>query len=276
MRKIILTSLFILSVIVSKSQDRVFTYTYQSLVLNQGQREIEVWNTLRSGREDFYRGLDTRIEFEIGIAKNLQTAFYINAKSSAAEHHEATDFGGDQVSIEKEMEWSFSNEWKYKLSDPVANGFGSALYAEISVAPTELELEAKIIIDKKIGNSLHALNIVAENEWETELEQESINEYKVEQESEFKFEFDYGFSYNLNPNWNIGLEVRNRNEIIDDEWNTSVLYAGPGFSYVKGAFWVNFTVLPQVAGLLTPNEESGLYLNGYEKFESRLIFSYAF
>jgi hypothetical protein len=27
-------------------QDRLFTYTYQSTVLNKGQKEIEIWNTL--------------------------------------------------------------------------------------------------------------------------------------------------------------------------------------------------------------------------------------
>ncbi len=280
MQKIILVSFLILSTITLKGQDRVFNYTYQSSVLKQGQREIEVWNTVRSGRENFYRALDTRIEFEFGVAKNLQSAFYINAKSIAEEHRELNTDGSEEVTIETEMEWSFSNEWKYKLSDPVANAIGSALYAEMTVAPREFELEAKLILDKKIGKTLHALNIVAENEWETELESEMKSdgtiEQEVEQESAFKFEFDYGLSYNINPNWNIGFEVRNRNKMVEDEWAISVLYAGPGFSYAKGPIWINLTVLPQISGLKTPGDSSGLYLSGYEKIETRLLFSYVF
>ncbi len=280
MRKICFLSLMVLAAFCVNGQDRVFNYTYQSIVLNPGQREIEVWNTLRTGRENFYRALDSRIEFEFGISKNLQTAFYLNSKTAAKENKILYSDGTTSVSIDTENEWSFSNEWKFKLSDPVANTIGSALYAEITVAPTEFELEAKLILDKKLGRTLHALNIVAENEWESEVETEtgidgSVKQ-EVEQESEFKFEFDYGFSYNISTGWNIGLEVVNRNKLVESNWAISVLYAGPGFSYAKGPIWINFIVLPQISGLKTPGGESGLYTNGYEKLETRLLFSYAF
>ncbi|MBL0341608.1 MAG: hypothetical protein IPP71_12095 [Bacteroidetes bacterium] len=169
-----------------QAQDRLFTYTYQSVVLNQGQREIEVWNTLRTGREGFYRALDSRIEFEFGVAKKLQTAFYLNMSNSASEQSFDINDGEDLVYIETEMDWSFSNEWKYKLSDPVANAIGSALYAEIGVGSKEFEIEAKLILDKKIGRITHALNLVAEPEWETEIESEynesGILESEVENE----------------------------------------------------------------------------------------------
>ncbi len=62
----------------TNAQDRLFTYTYQSTVLNKGQKELEIWNTLRTGRSDFYSRLDNRSEFEVGLGKNFQTAFYLN------------------------------------------------------------------------------------------------------------------------------------------------------------------------------------------------------
>jgi len=46
-------------------------------------------------------------------------------------------------------EISFSNEWKYKFSDPVADKIGFTGYAEVTVATDELELEFKAILDKK-------------------------------------------------------------------------------------------------------------------------------
>ena len=83
------TTVKLLTVIISfisatnllSAQDRLFTYTYQSGVLNSGQREIEVWNTFRTGRTDYFARLDNRTEFEIGLGKNLQTAFYLNLTS---------------------------------------------------------------------------------------------------------------------------------------------------------------------------------------------------
>jgi hypothetical protein len=259
-----------------KAQDRVFNYTYQSGVLSEGQREIEIWNTLRTGREGFYRGLDSRIEFEFGVCKNLQTAFYLNMKSVSME----LNVPGVAPVIESESEWSFSNEWKYKLSDPAANVIGSALYAEIGVSSKEFEVEAKLIFDKKIGRSTHAINLVAEPEWEKEVEKEDDADeliYEVEDEFEFKFEFDYGFSYNFNANWNAGFELRNHNEIKESELQYSALFGGPGFSYAKGPIWINLTVLPQLAGIYHhDSDHNGLILDDHEKLETRLIFSYVF
>ena len=77
-RNLLFAGLFLLYTIPSFAQDRLFTYTYQSTVLNKGQRELEVWNTLRTGRQDYYARFDNRTEFEIGLGKNLQTAFYLN------------------------------------------------------------------------------------------------------------------------------------------------------------------------------------------------------
>ena len=132
---------------VSRAQDRIFTYAYQSTVLNKGQREIEIWNTVRTGREDFYARLDHRSEFEIGLGRKLQTAFYLNltAKTRTTEEDASK-------SLHTENEISFSNEWKLKLMDPVANPFGLALYGEYGIGSNEFELEGKLILDKRISN----------------------------------------------------------------------------------------------------------------------------
>jgi hypothetical protein len=146
-RQICLTVLFLSVSVFLNAQDRLFTYTYQSSVLNKGQRELEVWNTLRSGRENYYSRLDNRTEFEIGLGKNLQTAFYLNLTS--ATRTVETDL---TKSLDTEHEISFSNEWKYKLLDPVANEVGMALYGEYGIGSSEYELEGKLIIDKKIND----------------------------------------------------------------------------------------------------------------------------
>jgi len=258
------------------AQDRIFTYTYQSNTLAPGQKELEIWTTLRTGREGYYRSLDNRFEFEVGIAKNLQTAFYLNSSQTAQEVRFLDTQANEIVSIEQSNGWSFSNEWKLKLSDPVGNVIGSALYGEFTLAPTETELEFKIILDKKTGPFFHALNLVSEFEFETEIEEED-GILEVETEEKTKFKLVYGLARNLGQHWHVGLESFLKAGQVKEPMDYMVLFAGPGFSYSKGSFWLNLTVMPQVAGLLHPTEgASGLYLEKEEKLQTRLMFSYVF
>jgi hypothetical protein len=275
MKKITLCLAMLLS-LNTFAQDRLFTYTYQSAVLTKGQREIEVWNTFHWGRVDYYRAFKHRLEFEIGLTNRLQTAFYLNMQTETSLFSETVQNGSTfsvMSSLRSGNDFSFSNEWKYKISDPVANAIGAGLYGEIGISGREIELEAKILLDKKIGRTFHAFNLVLEPEFETEIENG-----EVEQEMEFSFEEDYGLMVMLNNSWHVGLEARNFNK-YDDGLLYSILFAGPGFSYSSSNFWLNFTVMPQVAGLYAFNKNDftdGMELNEHEKLETRLLFSYSF
>lgn len=119
-----------LSVIVSSTvlaDERHFTFTYESAVLPRSENEIELWITPRAGKRDYFLGFDYRLEFEHGIADRLVTALYFNFshQTAGAAHDTSTN-------------WSFSNEWKYKVLDPVADPVGLALYARSPVGPTRL------------------------------------------------------------------------------------------------------------------------------------------
>ncbi|MFZ4523613.1 MAG: hypothetical protein ACOYNC_18060 [Bacteroidales bacterium] len=245
------------------AQDRVFNYTYQSGVLGKGEKELEIWNTYRTGRTDFYRRIDTRAEFEIGLSRKLQTAFYLNYTSKAS------GFKVDSVSgIAHENEVSFSNEWKFKLSDPAANMIGSAIYGEITIGTTEFEVEAKLILDKQIGRFTQALNIAFEPEWEWE-----PGNGEIAAHTEYKFEFNYGIGASLGKVWVLGAEIRNPNVYVDGKWAHSSIYAGPTVSFAGSGFWVNFTLMPQVAGLRGVTPGQGLNLDEFERYEARLLFS---
>jgi hypothetical protein len=250
----------------SLASERIFTYTYQSNVLAKGQKEIEIWNTLHWQREDFYRKFLHRVEFEIGLGGNVQTAFYLNVQSVAAFEP------GPSPSIEKELEVGFSNEWKFTLSDPVADALGSAGYLELGILADELELEGKLILDKQIGNTTHALNIVGEPAWGVAVESGG-----TKTEFELGLEFDYGFSCELNENWNLGFEARNHNDYTKGNgWQHSALFAGPVISYRTSGWWVTLTILPQLYAFNTEagNKNSHLELRAHERIETRLLFSY--
>ena len=266
MKRIIITSFLLLCIINVNAQDRIFTYTYQSNVLNKGQKELEVWTTVLSGKQDYYREIKNRVEYEIGLGSNLQVTFYLNSKQKA---------GFDDVTGEIVMEpteISFSNEWKYKFSDPVADKIGFAGYGEITIATDELEIELKAIFDKRFGNSLHAVNLIFEPEWET-----TTTNGKVTTNTAYKYDFNYAYSYRASKNWNLGAEIIDRNVYVkNDRATNSALFAGPTLSYSTNNFWINLTALPQITGLHNADGSNGLNVDEWTKFEARLIFSYGF
>lgn len=227
---------------------------------------MEVWTTLKTGRTDFYNAYNHRLEFEVGLGGNLQTSFYLNYGYSKGIE---TDNGIQQVV--NATSYSFSNEWKWKLSDPVVDPIGSALYLECGLGTDETELEGKLLLDKQLGKSTHAFNLVGEYEIEREFEPIG-NLIKVDSEGEFKLEFNYGYSYKLNKNLALGLEVMNQNTLAEGNWEYSVLSAGPTLSYNFQGFWVNLTCMPQLTNLKTGKLE---YHDG-QKVQNRLIFSYVF
>jgi len=244
------------------AQDRIFTYTYQSNVLRAGEFEVEPWMTVRWGRESFYRRLDQRLEFETGLTQNLQTAFYLNSTQRSYQVNDSTLAGSHAI--------SFSNEWKYKLRDPVADPFGLALYGEIGIGASEIELESKLIVDKKFEKWVAAFNLVGE--WEFEKEAEGS---KVETEKETAVEIDLALARRLSSSVYLGLEVRNHNEFVKGTWEHSALFAGPTLSVTRDRFWINATILPQIHAFKGATK-NGLQLTDHEKLETRIMFSYAF
>ncbi len=273
----------LLQLILSKQaycSDRDFTYTYQSFVLDKNQRELEIWFTyLTLGNENFNNRLNHRAEFEIGLGRRVQTAFYLNLNYSAYQSYALGGF--DPIIgvfytvpvIDKDFSVGFSNEWKWQMSDPVANGIGSALYGEFSVSPDEFEVEGKIILDKKIGNFITALNLVGELEYEAEIEYDytdpdNIFNTQTHWEKETAAEIDFGLSYIFSPHFSGGVKLVNK-IVFHEAGNSSTLSGGPVVSYKSENWWFAFTALPQLARFPNPPID-------YDEFQSRLIFSYHF
>lgn len=245
------------------ANERHFTNTYESGVLPQGAKEIEVWTTARVGRERFYSRFDQRLEFEVGLTDRLQTSLYLNFSALNAE---ILDMDGVAVRRQSMSFGGVSSEWKLKLTDPVANALGSAIYAEVTAAPDEVELEAKAIFDKQIGDVTLAANLVGEYE----LDMGAPGEV----EKEIVAEIDLAAGYRLRPGLLLGLELRNHNEIAEGEWEHSSLFLGPVFAYATKSWWVALSLTPQLPALKGHQGHSGVDLHAHERLEARLLFSF--
>jgi hypothetical protein len=242
------------------ASERRFTYTYESNVLHVGGREIEPWNTFRIGRSEHYSRLDTRLEAEMGVTDRLQTSIYLNLKSVSAD-----TVAGRESSTEIE---GISSEWKWKLSDPVADRFGCALYGEVSGGPAAFELEGRLIADKRVGRWLGAVNVSYEHEWEFEEVGET--------ERESTFEVTAGSAWFVKPSLSLGVEVRSHTAFLPgDEPTRSALFAGPVLSYARGGWWITASVMPQLLAL-AGKSDGRLDLVEHERVEARILFGLEF
>lgn len=277
MKYLFLYAIIALSLIttLSSAQDRMFVRTYQSMTLPKGAKDIEAWNTFRTGRQYFYNRLDQRLELEVGLTDRLQTSVYLNTEYTAEGAHLDTLGGIADTAVDgisNSTLFSVSSEWKLKLSDPVANAIGSALYAELTFSPTELEVEGKLILDKKMDKNIFALNIVGEYEVGFD-----VKKGETEMEKEFKPELDLAYMHMLKPHVGLGLEIRQHNVIVEKKLEHSALFGGPTLFYSGDKFFIILNVLPQWTNLqVNDANPKSLDLNEYEKVEARLLIGISF
>jgi hypothetical protein len=262
-----MVAVLLLASIVSGAQDRFFAHTYTTNVLPKGNIDLELWHTSRIGHQKgaFFHGMDQRMEFEVGLGKNVQTAFYFNRYQQTM---------GDSVSeLTRINEIGFSNEWKWKLSDPSVNRVGLALYGELGLKGDEVEWEGKIILDKYVGKSLFALNIVGELEQEVEREN---GEFELESE-ETPIELDAAYMYNFNKNWGLGFELVDYNGLKKGDWEYAALYGGPTVNYRADRWFLIANFLPQWKNLHKTAEAPGNKVLGeHERSEARILVGFSF
>lgn len=234
------------------ADSRHFTYSYEAdSVLGKGKWEFEQWLTFRGHRSDnnFY-AFDLREEIETGLTDRLTTALYLNFRDT---HNSAG--GADGLEFK-----GVSSEWKYMALSPHLHWLGLLLYGEVKYEGESAEVEEKIILQHNFGdNWILALNLIAEEEWEFDGPGTA---------TELGLEQTLGLAYKLSPHWSVGLEARVHTEIVEfEDYEHSVLFAGPNLHFEKGKGWGTLTVLPQIVDFNTGERN----LDEHEAVEVRLI-----
>lgn len=254
---------------VTQAQDRHFSWTYESTTLPKGAIDIEPWVTFSTGRDNYYSKYESRLEFETGLTDKLQTALYLN---TSHETKAILNENGEVIGLGESTGFSFSNEWKLNLINPSTNPFGLGIYGEYGISTNEIELEFKLLLDKKTPKSILAYNLVTELEFEKEFEVEEDGHGEIESEKEFIIENDLAYMYLFKPNFGIGVEARNHNEFVEGEWEHSVLSVGPTLFFSKKNFFAIVNALPQIGDL----KNGGLELHDHTKFSGRILLGVSF
>lgn len=262
MKKLFVTiALVVIITGTAEAQDRFFARTYTSNVLPKGGIDLELWHTSRFGHlNQFYNAQDQRMEIEVGLGKNWQTAFYFNRYQSR--------FSTSDQGTSTSNEIGFSNEWKWRASGP-SRKTGVALYGEWGIkGGDEIELETKLILDRRFGKNLIAFNAVGE--YEKEFEWDNSKVQSAEWES--PVELDLAYMYNMNPSFGVGFELRNHNEISSAGWEHSVLFGGPTINYRGNNWFVIANYLPQWVNLHKTSIAPGnKVLDEHERTEVRIL-----
>ena len=265
---------FLANVVPVSAQDRQFGRTYQSNTLPKDAKDLEAWATWRTGRKYFYNGLDTRLEFETGLTDKLQTSLYFNATHEAFGANLDTLGGITDKSVDgifHHSSFSISSEWKWNIMNASTQPFGFALYAEFGFSPDVIEIENKLIFDKRTEKNIFALNLV--NEYEIGYD---VERGETEREWEDEPEIDLGYMYMFKPNFGLGVELVNSNEIEDGNWNFSALSGGPTLFYAGDRHFLILNVLPQWTNLhKTDDAPDNLVLNARQKVEIRLLWGFS-
>lgn len=250
----------------SRADERPFPYTYTSDVLKKNTRDFEVHTNFRLGRENFYSRIENRFEYEVGVTDKFQAALYLNFQNVTSENTLNNTYN-------TEFEFKgISTEFIYQLSNKYTNSFGFAPYMELTLNTREVELETKLIFDKKIGRSFTlALNMNAEYEW-------AYNPLPEKTEKELALDVFLGGSYQATQNFSFGFEAKNHNPIPEGKGlEYSSLFFGPNVSYRGENWFATLTWMHQLPALKKsegmPN--SNIVLDGQERNNVKLLFSFA-
>lgn len=265
--KPLLVTLFIFSLFVHvRADERPFPYTYTSDVLKKSMRDFEIHTNFRVGRENFYSRIENRLEYEFGVTDKFQAAFYLNFQNSTSENTANNSY-------DSKFEFKgISTEFIYQLSNKYTNSFGFAPYMELTLNTREVELETKLILDKKIGRSFTlALNLNAEYEWE-------YNPLPEKTEKELELDILLGGSYQATNNFAFGFEARNHNPIPDGKGlEYSSLFLGPNVNYRSENWYATLTWLHQLPALKKSEDmpNSNIILDGQERNTVKLLLGFS-
>ena len=230
-----LKSMFVVSAVlvagVASANPRALPFTYPSESLPQGQIEFEQFVDMTPVPALTLEG-DRRLqplatmttELEYGITSALELGLYLQLSSDPSLGAGFSPFLFDGV----------KQRLRYRLADPGEWPVDVAFYAEIAELHDELELEGKVILQRRFGQFRVASNLVIEREFYYAGEQEWV------------FAPTLGLTFEPNPSLSVGLEsflnaeFGAEEELAAESFNASPqVYVGPTGMYQWKRLWLS-------------------------------------
>lgn len=215
-----------LAVAPARANPRPLPFTYQSESLPEGTGEIEQFLDFvpiralsAGGKPIWYNATQLQTEVEYGLTDRLELALYFtfvpNPGDSVVAAPPLPEGNGSKQRV------------RYRFADPGAWPVDVAIYGELAENEREVELEAKVILQRRIGRLRLITNLWAERE------------FYFDGTREWVLNPTLGATYELRPRLHVGLEGWLRSEYPDNFTGPRPFNLGPQI-YLGPAFMLNF------------------------------------
>ncbi len=215
----------------AQANPRPLPFTYQTETLPEGAVEIEQYGDFTPVRAISGLGVETwhgatafQTAIEYGITDRLELALYFTfvptPRSEDAQRTPRLPVGN-----------GLRQRLRYRLSDPGEWPLDVGLYGEVTENERELELEAKIILQRRLGPLRAIANLSAEREFYWNGTKDWILNPSA------------GLTWEISPRFHPGLEAWMRAEYPDSKPASRPfelgphVYAGPTFLVSFGRLW---------------------------------------
>jgi hypothetical protein len=207
-----------------------FSYPHEQLV--EGGTELEQYidfttakaSDSTSGHPAQYGMFQFQTEFEHGITDRLELGLYVTYAPSAP-----VDFSNTPRPIEGN---GMKQRLRYKLDDTGAWPIDVAVYGELSETEREVEVEAKVILQRRFGIARIMANITAEQE------------FYYNNAHDFVFDPSAGVTFEATPSIQPGIEWWMRAEYPEENPPSPRpfglgphQYVGPALLVQMGSLW---------------------------------------
>lgn len=235
---------------------RALPFTYTSDTLPAGEVEIEQFVDMVSLRalspatalEETYLGSAFQTEIEIGLCHRLELGLYLTYAPVFGEAYaNQTQIAGAGTGLKQRL--------RYMFADPGAWPIDLGVYGELVENEREIELEAKLLLQRRFDRVRIAANLTAEYELYFSKEREIVIAPSA------------GVTYEVSPRLHVGLEGFLRGEYPTNPKPAvrtfglgPQAYAGPTFMYNFGKLWWSFGLYTRVTEIshdLIPGEPYG-------------------
>jgi hypothetical protein len=208
---------------------RALPFTYTTDTLPDGKVELEQFTDLEplkagasgSGKLNaWYLPMAFTQELEIGVADRLELGIYLILVPNPADQYTGTArFPG--------MDSGIAQRLRYILADPGEWPVDVGFYGELTENQNEIEIEAKVLLQRRFDRVRVAANLSAEYE------------FYFSHEREIVLNPSLGVTYEVNPKLHIGLDSFLRGEYSQTEDEKRTFGLGPHY-YLGPAVMANF------------------------------------
>lgn len=180
-----------------------FSYPYETLAEDEAEIEQYVDMTpvraipVTTGLPAWINIYRLQTEFEYGITDRLELGLYVQYVPSAGDAWSAVPpfAGGNGIKQRLRLRLAEEGDWPVDVS----------LYGEVCELDNELELEAKINLQKRFGRARAMINLWAERE------------FYYDGRADWVIQPTAGFTYEVTPTFHPGVEYWMRAESPDDK-----------------------------------------------------------